>query len=498
MPTPREAHRLIAEGRLDEALDLTTALTSVVAPSAAALGAHAAALKAQGRLAEALAANRLAVAAFGDNGIAWHNLASTLGDLGLATDSEASAKRAIELGVRAPETYLVLGRAVLAQGDDDAAQTWFRHALALRPTYLEAHRDLAQLIWMRTADGEAALANLNESLAAHPGHAGLLRIKAAVLGNAEDFTGALEATEMGLATAPTDLGLLTLAVDLSATAGNGEDALRYARRAARTTPQRQATDILLAKAHLAVGEAAQAEAVAQRAVARQPEDQYALALLATAWRLMGDPRYAELYDYPAMVGVFDLEAPAGWPSIETLLNDVGEVLSGLHRYSAPPFSQSASRGSQATLRLDVENAPAVDALLGLMRQALLAFVTGLGSGSDPLRARNTGGADISSAWTVQLGPGERHGNHVHPRGWISSACYISLPSFSQPGEGWLRFGEPGVRTVSPLPPEHQVEPRPGRLVLFPSYLWHGTAPFAAPADATRLTVAFDALPSPHP
>ncbi|HEV2043240.1 MAG TPA: putative 2OG-Fe(II) oxygenase [Sphingomicrobium sp.] len=38
-----------------------------------------------------------------------------------------------------------------------------------------------------------------------------------------------------------------------------------------------------------------------------------------------------------------------------------------------------------------------------------------------------------------------------------------------------------------------VEPRPGRLVLFPSYLWHGTIPFAAGAG-DRLTAAFDFQP----
>jgi hypothetical protein len=32
-------------------------------------------------------------------------------------------------------------------------------------------------------------------------------------------------------------------------------------------------------------------------------------------------------------------------------------------------------------------------------------------------------------------------------------------------------------------------------VLFPSYMWHGTVPFDAPADSTRLTIAFDVVPA---
>jgi hypothetical protein len=42
--------------------------------------------------------------------------------------------------------------------------------------------------------------------------------------------------------------------------------------------------------------------------------------------------------------------------------------------------------------------------------------------------------------------------------------------------------------------EHFVQPRPGRLVLFPSYMWHGTNPIVG--DEIRLSVAFDAVPLP--
>jgi len=37
-----------------------------------------------------------------------------------------------------------------------------------------------------------------------------------------------------------------------------------------------------------------------------------------------------------------------------------------------------------------------------------------------------------------------------------------------------------------------VQPVPGRLVLFPSYMWHGTVPLRAPSP--RTTIAFDVVP----
>jgi hypothetical protein len=87
-----------------------------------------------------------------------------------------------------------------------------------------------------------------------------------------------------------------------------------------------------------------------------------------------------------------------------------------------------------------------------------------------------------------------HVNHIHPEGWISSAYYASVPAEVADQDrrsGWLKFGAPRF-AVPGLAPFLEVQPKPGRLVLFPSYLWHGTNPLLD--DAPRLSVAFDAVP----
>ena len=87
-----------------------------------------------------------------------------------------------------------------------------------------------------------------------------------------------------------------------------------------------------------------------------------------------------------------------------------------------------------------------------------------------------------------------HVDHVHPEGWLSSALYISLPakamgdgSGESAHDGWLSFGE-NRELVPDLEPFRMIEPKEGRLVLFPSTMWHGTRKFD---DGERLTVAFD-------
>jgi len=117
-----------------------------------------------------------------------------------------------------------------------------------------------------------------------------------------------------------------------------------------------------------------------------------------------------------------------------------------------------------------------------------------GDTSHPLDRRRREDYRISGSWSVQLRAGGYHIDHVHPRGWLSSAYYVSLPDVADADSraGWLKFGEPGIR-VPGCGPEHFVQPAAGMLVLFPSYLWHGTVPFAA--GGPRLTAAFDVIPA---
>jgi Putative 2OG-Fe(II) oxygenase len=129
-----------------------------------------------------------------------------------------------------------------------------------------------------------------------------------------------------------------------------------------------------------------------------------------------------------------------------------------------------------------------DALDGPIRRRLAA----LGTGGDPVRSRNTGNYAFRGLWSVKLHPNGYHIDHVHPQGWLSSACYVETVK-DNGREGWIKFGQPGVPTTPALEAEHFEKPEPGLLVLFPSYMWHGTVPFSG--DQTRLTFAFDIVPA---
>jgi hypothetical protein len=106
---------------------------------------------------------------------------------------------------------------------------------------------------------------------------------------------------------------------------------------------------------------------------------------------------------------------------------------------------------------------------------------------------------FAGSWSVRLRSGGFHISHIHHSGWISSALYIALPDEvaalpdDTAGPGALTFGVPDETLGLELTPRRIEPPRVGRLVIFPSYFWHGTLPFES--EQPRMTVAFDALPA---
>ena len=91
---------------------------------------------------------------------------------------------------------------------------------------------------------------------------------------------------------------------------------------------------------------------------------------------------------------------------------------------------------------------------------------------------------------MRLTGGGFHVAHFHPRGIVSSATYLAVPKTKEPYEGWLEIGGVPAGFDLPLEPLYRIEPVPGRLALFPSYMFHGTRPFA---EGERLTAAFDVV-----
>lgn len=97
-------------------------------------------------------------------------------------------------------------------------------------------------------------------------------------------------------------------------------------------------------------------------------------------------------------------------------------------------------------------------------------------------------------WANILGSNDHQSSHIHNQGWMSGVYYVSLPENSvedNPYAGWLEFNRPGYGLPA-LGGEKNIKriaPKAGMIVMFPSYVWHGTIPFTS--QDTRISIAFD-------
>jgi uncharacterized protein (TIGR02466 family) len=489
------AAALMAQGRTAEALLLTQAVVAQPLPSHSALASHAAILKALGRREEALPFDEQAIARFAGSGVAWHNYAATLGDLGRGAASKAACEKAFALGLDAAETWGVLARAELAVTDHEAAEQAYRECLKRAPANFTIAAEYANLVWMRRGDLAEAEAIIDACFVAGGPPPPLLMSKAKLIEASGDQVRAADLLGAAAQTMAREFPLVLAAAQAALEVGRLSEAERLVRQAEGLNPEARGLYNQWAIIHLAAGRPAEALAKARAGLEKHPDDQSLWGWAATAARAVGDPLYAELYDYETMVGAYDIAAPDGWASLEDFLADLSKSLKKLHLYEQHPSNQSLLHGSQTMHLLTGSDDPALQAFFKAVDGPIREHMARLGAGTGPLRGRNTGDYHIAGAWSVLLRPGGFHKDHFHPMGWLSSAFYVETPDAAletEAKEGWIRFGQPPFKTEPELPAEHFVKPKPGRLVLFPSYMWHGTVPFTT--DETRMTIAFDAVP----
>ena len=207
-----------------------------------------------------------------------------------------------------------------------------------------------------------------------------------------------------------------------------------------------------------------------------------------------------LYDYDKFVKTYPIPVPAEYGDLETFLAELKKSLLPYHEQDHIPMGSSARWGSQTMVNLVFAKDRVIQDYFQALYEPLQEYMGAMEDDKDHLfYGRNTGAHRLFMAWSVQLQSGGHHANHIHLGAWISSAFYVSLPEgLGVGGEdhaGWLKFGEPPFDIEGPkgrLGPEHWVQPSPGRLVLFPSYVWHGTEPFDG--KGMRLTLPFDVVP----
>jgi hypothetical protein len=200
--------------------------------------------------------------------------------------------------------------------------------------------------------------------------------------------------------------------------------------------------------------------------------------------------------YDTLVRSFDLEPPEGFSDMASFNAELNVALDRLHPCTGEFLGQSLRGGTQTPDNLFGVGQELVGRLKARIDEAVARYIAELPEdAAHPFLSRRRRDFRYAGSWSSRLRDNGFHVNHLHPMGWISSCYYVAVPDAVKDEtaqQGWIKFGEPSLQIDLKTPVRRMIQPAAGRLVLFPSYMWHGTIPFHD--AAARTTIAFDVVP----
>ncbi len=379
------------------------------------------------------------------------------------TDACQSYREAVRLQPGNADAWFNLGTAEDALERPAAARAAYEQTLTLQPGNFGARFNLANTL-LKSGEAEAAITEYE-----------------AVLEHNPDF-----------ADARVNLGNALQELD------HFEDAIKQYQAALAGNPDSREARYNLAKACQADGRTTECLTACDEMLKRRSDDAGALAFRAVALNDAGrEGEAADLVDMDRFILPVDIDLPEGYSDIDAF-NAALEA----HILSHPTLQEDpanhATRNGQHTGELLSDPKGPFAAFEQAVNAAVRHYIDRQGRDrahpflSDPPTDWRL------TVWAVVMRAMGHQIPHIHPVAWLSGVYYAKLPSIVAAGsdakEGWLEFGEPqpDLRPQRPSP-LRTVQPKTGRLFLFPSYFYHRTVPFTS--DETRISIAFDILRS---
>lgn len=401
-------------------------------------------------------------------------------------DAVAAFERALHLDPANPQLIRTYTAALAAEGEAERAQSILLDTLALHPQWLDGHKSLATL---RVAIGarESFDESYQRAIAALPDSLSLRLAHIHLLSTARAWEAARASVEAARQAFGPSRGLEVARVSIESESDGplSRDPDLFDALADWADP---GLDVCRVRHALRLGnpEAALARA---KPYLSTPHARLFWPYVSLCWRLLNDP-LAEWLDGAAAdyVRAIDLGLNA------TELAELATRLRALHTAQAPYLEQSVKGGTQTDRQLFFRPIPIIQLVRDKIREAVATYLADLPApqnGHPLLAPRRDRPILFEGSWSVLLKAGGFHSVHTHPRGWISSALHIDMPSATDAGPepaGYLQFGEGPPELNLALGVSHQVAPQAGTLVLFPSTHWHRTVPIEA---GERLSLAFD-------
>ena len=384
--------------------------------------------------------------------------------LGMLSSQRGDTERAIELLRRAidhapedPDLHLQLGRALSASGLEKEAEESCRKAIAIDPGRPDAHADLA-VLRQRTGDLPGAVAGYREALR-------------------------LDSSR--------PLVHYNLAIALRRQ-GDVATAIEHAARVAKHLPGAPAPRILLAELRLETGDVDAGLADCESCLKHEARNRRAIALQAVALARLGDHEGSRaLLDLGRLIRFRRVEPPAPYPDVAAFDAALAE---SLPQPGETPGNGGSPGSSPVTRSGEILRGA------GGAPGALAAHFAEAAKWYFDHRPRDVRHRFLR--WrprdfhvegdALRLPGGARTASDVRERGWLSGL--YALASGKGSGEcPEVELGVPPARLRGETRFERRaIALEPGRLLLFPSYLFHSLR--APEAAGVHRVITLDAVP----
>ncbi|GAB5468013.1 MAG: hypothetical protein Kilf2KO_10430 [Rhodospirillales bacterium] len=184
--------------------------------------------------------------------------------------------------------------------------------------------------------------------------------------------------------------------------------------------------------------------------------------------------------FPTLIHTYDLDPAQAAP-----LNDaIAGLVHGL--FDPPP---NVMPGQNLSTHHDLHRYPGMAPLLEV-------YAAGIEQTIEKMKVQHEGWA-ITGCWANVNRPGVAHVAHNHPNNWLAAVYYVRAPD----GGNAITFHEPRQQSF-PIRPiverhtaanvsAHPVQVKPGRLVVFPAWLYHSVP--ANEGREERMSIAFNMM-----
>ena len=342
---------------------------------------------------------------------------------------------------------------------------------------------------------DAAAALYRQVLARQPGHVSALNGLGMIEFQHQRFDAAITLLERVVAVSGEHPGFLMNLGTVLDRADRVDQAARCYERAIAAAPRYPDPYYNLGALHLRRGEPQAAIEVFDRCMAAVGREFHALAC--KAYALIDACRVEDghyLLDHEQYVRFFEYAPPPGYHDLESFHHALADHVRNHPTLRANVMSTVNGRHTGELLQEPMGPMAAMATRIG---QAVTWYRSRLPADSAhpvvewaPPRWKLT-------SWGVVMTDGGHERPHIHPNGWISGVLYLELPDLIDDADaghqGWLRFGQPTPELPVRRPPRiRDYQPGFGRIILFPSYFYHGTVPFRSGEE--RICISFDVEP----